>query len=174
MFGSRTGPALISKMLPVPTSGLAGYAVRTGSTVLLSMAVKALTGSKQNGDRVMAGGMFGSRTGPALISKMMPVPTSGLAGYAVRTGSTVLLSMAVKALTGSKQNGDRVMAGGLGAIVYDLFNEYLAPMVGLSGYEGGQSIVIPADIQEALEGYTIDRPGVGRYIDQAEAAATVY
>lgn len=119
-------------------------------------------------------GMFGSKTGPALISKMIPLPTSGVAGYAVRAGSAVLFSMGVKMLTGSKQNADRVMAGGLGAIAYDLFNEYMAPMVGLSGYEGSQSIVIPADIQEALEGYTVDRPGVGRYIDQAETVATVY
>lgn len=99
-------------------------------------------------------GVIGSKAVPnMLITKIWPgMPTSGLTYQAVRAGSVLALGYGINKILKAPKAGNLIMVGGLAAIFYDLFQEYVAPKIGLAGlgYNGG--FVSPADMERVLSG----------------------
>ena len=84
-----------------------------------------------------AGGIIGVKVLPGLVSKVLPgVPRAGLTGYGVKIVGAIAIGYGVKALTKSQARANQVMAGALGMVAYELFSEYVAPKIGLSGLSG--------------------------------------
>jgi len=82
-------------------------------------------------------GMLSTRVVPNLVAKMWPgIPRTGYMGYAVDAGSGILAGMAVKMLTKDSAAANKVVAGALGLVLFNLFNAEIAPRVGLSGMTG--------------------------------------
>lgn len=99
-----------------------------------------------------AAGMIGSASLPKLIAKWWPaMPTTGIAGYAVRAVSTWLMAKAVGMVVKSPKAEQSIMIGGLGLIAFELFRDNLADKVGLSGL--GQPYVSDAELADVLSGY---------------------
>jgi hypothetical protein len=90
----------------------------------------------------VGGGIAASKYGPQLVQKYIwtGMPTTGFGGYAVRLGVTIVLAQGMKMITKSTRTADNIMLGGLGSIIYDLFTEYAAPAIGLSGYSDRLSL----------------------------------
>lgn len=109
----------------------------------------------------VGGGIAASKYGPQLVQKYIwaGMPTTGIAGYAVRLGTTIVLAQGVKMITKSSRSAENIMLGGVGSIIYDLFTEYAAPAMGLSGVDGYTSSRVPiTEVSTAL-----NDGGVGRY-----------
>lgn len=86
----------------------------------------------------VAGGMIGVKLAPSLLRKVWAgAPTTGIGGYALKLGTVFVLGMATRMLTKSPQRAAQVVSGALGITLYELFNEYLAPKIGLSGLATG-------------------------------------
>lgn len=89
----------------------------------------------------VAGGMLGYRIVPGLLAKVWPgMPQLGLTGYAVKAVGVLGLGMAASMLV-AKPRAAQVVVGGLAILMYDAFNEYLAPTLGLSGLSGDLATV---------------------------------
>jgi hypothetical protein len=102
-------------------------------------------------------GAIGSQTVPMLVKKFWDgVPTTGWGGYAVRAGATLATAYAAKMLTKNQRAFGLIMAGGLGLIFVDLFREYVAPNIGLSGYSDGSALVETNDLLDGMGGYVDD------------------
>ena len=111
-------------------------------------------------------GMIGSDMIPMLIRKFYPaLPSSGIAGYAVKLGGTFVTAHVTKMVTNSQKNFQLVMAGGIALVLVDLFRQYVAPNIGLSGMGGYDDPVAISDLTEdfAMNGY-VDS-GVAGYED---------
>jgi len=102
-------------------------------------------------------GIFTSKGVPAIVQRKLwsGMPTTGVAGYAVRVGVTFAVSELVRMLTKSRQNAQYVITGGMAAIAYDVIAENIAPMIGLSGLGGlGQDdYVTEEELKDVLGGY---------------------
>ncbi len=84
-----------------------------------------------------AGGAIITRMAPALIEKVWPgVPRTGLMGHAVKIGAAFALSMGVKAVMKDTAAANQVLIGGLAVAVMDIYDEYVAPKLGLTGLSG--------------------------------------
>jgi hypothetical protein len=105
----------------------------------------------------VGGGIAVSKYGPQLVQKYVwaGMPTSGFGGYAVRLGVTVVLAQALKMVTKSNRTAENIMLGGVGSILYDMFTEYAAPSLGLTGYSDRIRV---SDVSSALNG-----GGIGGY-----------
>lgn len=110
-------------------------------------------------------GVIASRVGPGLVAKVWPsVPTSGIAGHAVRLGVIITAGYVTKFVTKSSQRAALVVTGGIAAVLYDLFNQYAAPKLGLYG--------------SGMSGYVTDREiapfmgGVSGYVPRATSIGT--
>lgn len=108
----------------------------------------------------VGGGIAASKYGPQLVQKYIwaGMPTTGIAGYAVRLGTTIVLAQGVKMITKSSRSAENIMLGGVGSIIYDLFTEYAAPAMGLTGVEGYSNRVPITEVSTALNG-----DGLGHY-----------
>lgn len=110
-------------------------------------------------------GAVGSTMVPGLVRKFWPaLPAAGPMGYLVRAGGTFATAYAVKMVTKSPKNFQLVMAGGLGLIFVDLFRQYVAPMVGLSGLGADNGFVMASEVRDALAGY-VDTDALSGYVD---------
>lgn len=90
----------------------------------------------------VAGGIIGTKMAPGLIAKVWPeVPREGFGGMAVKAGATVLLGMATQMLTKSTARRNQVVAGGIAALLVDIWDMYAAPKLGLSGLAGYSPMV---------------------------------
>jgi hypothetical protein len=83
-------------------------------------------------------GMLSTRLVPNLVAKVWPgIPRTGYMGYAVDAGCGILTGMAVKLLTKNSAAAGQVVAGALGMVLFNVFNNELAPKIpGLSGLTG--------------------------------------
>jgi hypothetical protein len=116
-------------------------------------------------------GMFGSKALPQIVKARIwaGMPTDGIAGYAVRVGVTFALSQVVKMLTKSTQKSQLVMTGGMAALLYDVFTQQVAPMIGLSGLSGlgEDDYITEEELRPVLEGYVDTGSGDGSaYFDE--------
>ena len=104
----------------------------------------------------VGGGIAVSKYGPQLVQKYVwsGMPTTGMGGYAVRFGVTVVLAQGLKMVTKSQRTAEHIMLGGVGSILYDMFTEFAAPSLGLTGYSDRIRV---ADVSSALNG------GLGKY-----------
>lgn len=105
----------------------------------------------------VGGGIAISKYGPQLVKKYVwsGMPTSGVGGYAVRLAATVAFAQALKMVTKSNRTAENIMLGGVGSILYDMFTEYAAPSLGLTGYSDRIRV---SDVSSALNG-----GGIGGY-----------
>jgi hypothetical protein len=100
----------------------------------------------------VGGGMILSKQAPSLIQKVWPgVPTTGMAGYGVRLGAVLLAGYGVKMVTKSPQRSGQLVAGGLGMVLFDLFSEYVAPKIGLSGLSNDR-LITQGELDNILAG----------------------
>lgn len=110
-------------------------------------------------------GAVGSTMVPGLVRRFWPaLPAGGPMGYLVRAGGTFATAYAVKMVTKSPKNFQLVMAGGLGLIFVDLFRQYVAPMVGLSGLGADNGLVMASEVRDALAGF-VDTDSLSGYVD---------
>lgn len=85
----------------------------------------------------VAGGVLAAKLGPSLIAKVWPaVPRVGMAGHGIRLATILLVGFGVRTFWKSNQRAAQVVAGGIGIVLYDLFNEFVAPKLGLYGLGG--------------------------------------
>ncbi len=112
----------------------------------------------------VAGGMVGAKVGPSLIQKVWPgMPSTGITGHAVRFGVVLLGGYGLRMVTKSPARSGQFVAGGIGMILYDLFNEYLAPKLGLSGLS--DRYVTDAELTDVLgTGGFVQTPGVAGFV----------
>lgn len=115
-------------------------------------------------------GICGSELVPSLIRKSVwsGLPSTGPLVYVVKAGGTLITAYAVKMLTRSNRNFQLVMAGGLAMILVDVFREYAAPRLGLSGYVGNDRLITAGEVQEVYEG-----GGSAGYVSNDNLAAYV-
>jgi hypothetical protein len=119
----------------------------------------------------VTGGMIGTRMLPGMIAKVWAgIPRTGYAGYGVDIGSALLLSWGVKFLTKSNARMQQVLAGGLAATMLKIWDNELAPKIGLSGI--GSEYVTNKEVDQilsgSLDGYVADPGGgVAGYVNQA-------
>lgn len=84
----------------------------------------------------VAGGFIGAEMMPGLIAKVWPaVPRTGITGHAVKVGGVMVLGF-VSGFVLPAARRNQIVAGGLASVLYGLYNEYLAPAIGLSGTSG--------------------------------------
>jgi hypothetical protein len=112
----------------------------------------------------VAGGMVGAKVGPSLIQKVWPgMPSTGITGHAARFGVVLLGGYGVRMITKSPARSGQFVAGGIGMILYDLFNEYLAPKLGLSGLS--DRYVTDSELTDVLgTGGFVQTPGVAGFV----------
>jgi len=117
-------------------------------------------------------GMIGSDIVPMLVRKYYPaLPGSGIAGYAVKLGGTFITAYATKMVTKSQKNFQLVISGGIALVLVDLFRQYIAPSIGLSGLGNYND---PVDVQALadefnLNGY-VQRNGISGYVSSPVGA----
>ena len=82
-----------------------------------------------------AGGMIGVKALPALVKNKFwaGLPTSGPMGYLTKLGTAALLGM-VAGMLGQKKRAQDVVTGAVAATLFDAYQEFAAPMLGLSGF----------------------------------------
>lgn len=80
-------------------------------------------------------GVIGSNLLPNLLVKKVwaTMPATGLTYHAVRAGSVLAAGFAVRKFLKQPKAATGFMVGGLAAIAYDLYKEFVAPKLGLSG-----------------------------------------
>jgi len=111
-------------------------------------------------------GMFGSEMVPRFAKKAWAgLPTTGVMGYLVKGASAVLIGFGVGKLT-NRRNGQLAAAGGLALVMVDLFRQYVAPKIGLSGLGNDYAALRVDDISdvagyEEMSGYVRSGAGVG-------------
>lgn len=116
----------------------------------------------------VAGGIITARYGTRIIGMVWPgVPSTGLIGTAVKVGTVVVAAAGLKMLTKNNQVAYSFAAGGIGYCLYELAEQYLLPMIGMSGvgaYTQGEQY-LSYDEANDLSGvggdYSIMQPGVG-------------
>lgn len=118
---------------------------------------------------MVGSGMIGAEVVPMLVRKVYPaLPSYGIMGYAVKLGGSLVTAYAVKMVTKSQRNFQLVMAGGIAMVLVDLFRQYIAPSIGLAGYNDPISVnELTSDfnlngyVDTSMSGY-VDSP-VGAY-----------
>jgi hypothetical protein len=121
--------------------------------------LSGLTGSINVMDGVwVATGALGSTVIPGLVKRFVPqIPSTGVMSYVLRIGGTAVTAFGVKLLTGGGRASrafSLVWAGGLAFVLVDLFRDYVAPRLGLSGLGLEDQFVLTREIQDALPGGT--------------------
>lgn len=123
-----------------------------------------------------AGGMVMTKALPDLVRRWWPaMPTMGITSYAVKAGIVAGAGWLTGMLPvrNKKLRQQQVVTGGLALIMYELYQEYLAPKLGMG------SFITEAELQEAGVGGFIAAPtgmsgyggkdgyawGLGRYGD---------
>lgn len=85
----------------------------------------------------VAGGMVGVRVVPGLVAKVWKgMPTTGFGLYLVKFGTVVALGAVTRMFTRSTARQNQIVAGALALVLFDMFNEFLAPKLGLYGLRG--------------------------------------
>ena len=113
-------------------------------------------------------GALGSKALPKLVAKYWPsIPTTGIAGYAVRAGATLAVAYAAKMAFKSQKAFSLILAGGLGYIFVDLATDYLLPAVGLAGLGNDRSMISTSDLVDAYS------PGFAGYVDNTTMSGYV-
>jgi len=116
----------------------------------------------------VAGGMIGANLIPGLIAKVWPaIPRAGIAGHAVKVGGVIVMGFLARMLTKSPARSNQLVAGGLALVLYDVYNEYLAPKLGLTGMGG---FVTTDEINQivGVNGFVnrnLNLNGIGQYVD---------
>lgn len=106
-------------------------------------------------------GAIGSTAIPGLVKRFVPqIPYTGPVAYLVRLGGTAATAFAIKYITKDRRAPSLVWAGGLSLIFVDLFRQYLAPRLGLSGLGQEGDFVLAEELEDA-----VDVEGVAGYVD---------
>lgn len=119
----------------------------------------------------VATGAIGSTAIPGLVKRFVPqIPYTGPIAYVVRLGGTAATAFAVKFLTKDRRAPSLVWAGGLSLIFVDLFRQYLAPRLGLSGLGQEGDFVLAEELENAvgaenMAGYVEVERGLKGYVD---------
>ena len=120
-------------------------------------------------------GMIGTEIVPGLARRFLPaISTAGPMGYLVKVGAALATGFAVKMITRSSQRQMQAVSGGLALIVVDLYRQFVAPMIGLSGYN--DQPVYYGDVSDAMDGYVggvneyVDAPAMGEYVSNPVGA----
>lgn len=109
----------------------------------------------------VATGAIGSTVIPGLIRRFVPqIPYTGPIAYVVRLGGTAATAFGIGLVTKDRRAPQLVWAGGLALILVDLFRQYLAPRLGLSGLGQGGDFVLTEELEDA-----IGPVGVAGYVD---------
>lgn len=82
-------------------------------------------------------GLIGVNMVPNLVKRYLwsGLPTTGVMGYLVKGGTVLALGWGTQMVTNATRR-NQVMAGALAGILVQMFNEYAAPALGLSGTRG--------------------------------------
>ena len=102
-------------------------------------------------------GVVGTAMIPDMAARFIPLPTpetNPMGHYAVRAGAALGTSMIVGMVMGRRQ-GQQALVGGGVVMAYDLFKQFMGPMLGLSDY---------------LNDYLPDDPSVAGYLDEGGSA----
>lgn len=99
------------------------------------------------------------------------LPTSGVAGYAVKVASAVVAGMVVGKIT-NRNNGMLVTAGGLSMVLVDLFRQYALPHVPfLSGVANDGGTMTTQELRDVYGvGAYVDAPGMAAYVENPVGA----
>lgn len=101
----------------------------------------------------VAGGMIGVKLAPALLRKVWAnAPSTGVGGYAVKLGAVFALGMLTRMVTKNSARAGQVVAGALGLTLYEIFNEYVGPRLGLSGL-AMNGYIPTAEMRQVISGY---------------------
>ena len=99
----------------------------------------------------VATGAIGSTVIPGLVRRFIPqIPYTGPLAYAVRLGGTAVTAFGVSLVTKDRRASQLVWAGGLSLILVDLFRQYLAPRLGLSGLGQEGDFILAEEIEDAV------------------------
>lgn len=114
-----------------------------------------------------ATGAIGSTVIPGLVRRFVPqVPYTGPIAYVVRLGGTAATAFAVKLVTKDRRAPTLVWAGGIALILVDVFRQYLAPRLGLSGLGQEGDFVLTEELEDAMP-----VEGTAGYVDVSEGDA---
>lgn len=106
----------------------------------------------------VATGAIGSTVIPGLIRRFVPqIPYTGPIAYVVRLGGTAATAFGIGLVTKDRRAPQLVWAGGLALILVDVFRQYLAPRLGLSGLGQEGDFVLTEELEDAV--------GVSGYVD---------
>ena len=82
-------------------------------------------------------GMLSTRVVPNLVLKVWPgMPVTGYMSYAVKAASAIVTGMAAKFVLKDNAAVNQIVAGGLGLVMFEIFNNELAPKIGMSTLSG--------------------------------------
>lgn len=99
----------------------------------------------------VATGALGSTVIPGLIRRFVPqIPYTGPIAYVVRLGGTAATAFGIGLVTKDRRAPQLVWAGGLALIFVDLFRQYLAPRLGLSGLGQEADFVLTEELEDAI------------------------
>lgn len=99
------------------------------------------------------GGILFATMAPGLLRKVWPsAPASGVTGKLVQAGSIIGLSFAVRKFLKQRNLADGILYGGLGFMLFQSLEQYVMPLIGLSGYTADAAPVAIKDL-----------PGMGKY-----------
>lgn len=100
-------------------------------------------------------GVVGPKYLLRFASRQFPqIPTTGFLGYGVRAMTVWATAWLASSVFKQRRAHGYIMAGGLGMILVDVFNEYVAPSVpGLAGMGDDYGYVDASELDDALSGY---------------------
>lgn len=113
-------------------------------------------------------GAIGSTVIPGLVRRFVPqIPYTGPIAYVVRLGGTAVTAFGVGLITKDRRAPGLVWAGGLALVMVDLFRQYVAPRLGLSGLGQDGDFVLTEELEDAI-------PGTSGYVDVGDETMAGY
>lgn len=108
---------------------------------------------------LVTAGMISQRYLPGLIGQQLGVKVEGVTGYLVRAGTGLALGYLVKRFAGARY-ARLVVTGAMASLLLDVFDERVAPAIGLSRMDGYYSAPGSAAIRTGFPDFGRDvKPG---------------
>ena len=119
----------------------------------------------------VASGILTAKYSNKLVSFVWPaVPVTGMMATAVKVATVLAVGFGSKFVGVSARNRNTFIAGGVGYCLFEIANEYVAPLIGLNGYTVDQSTIsYDVDVEPVasqLSGYAANN----QYLDPVIAA----
>lgn len=101
---------------------------------------------------LVTAGMISQRYLPGLIGQQLGIKVEGVTGYLVRAGTGLALGYLVKRFAGARY-AKLVVTGAMASLLLDVFDERVAPAIGLSRMSGYYETPAGATIQTGFPDY---------------------